>query len=66
MAVTVVGGYKNLVSKLFFRQGVILNLIILKSFRFLIFKIPGSRQKLSRNEIWREDFLKSAVPARKF
>jgi hypothetical protein len=29
---------------------------ILKSFRFLIFKIPGSHQKLSQNEIWREDF----------
>jgi hypothetical protein len=37
MAVTVVGGYKNLVPILFFRQGVIQNLIILKSFRFLIF-----------------------------
>ena len=37
MAVTVVGGYKNLVPKLFFRRGVIQNLIILKSFRFLIF-----------------------------
>jgi hypothetical protein len=66
MAVTVVGGYKNLVLKLFFRLGVIQNLIILKSFRFLIFKIPGSRQKLSQNEIWREDFFKLSVPARKF
>jgi hypothetical protein len=30
-------GYKNLVPKLLFRRGVIQNLIILKSFRFLIF-----------------------------
>jgi hypothetical protein len=66
MAVTVVGGYKNLVPKLFFRRGVIQNLIILKSFRFLIFKIPGSHQKLSQNEIWREDFFKSVCSRQKF
>jgi hypothetical protein len=40
---------------------------ILKSFRFLIFKIPGSRQKLSQNEIWQEDFfLNLSVPTRNF
>jgi hypothetical protein len=37
MAVTVVGGYKNLVPKLFFRRGVIPEFDYFLSFRFLIF-----------------------------
>jgi hypothetical protein len=42
------------------------NLIILKSFRFLIFKIPGTRQKkCHKMRFGGKIFLTLAVPARK-
>jgi hypothetical protein len=62
MAVTVVGGYKNLVPKLFFRRGVIPEFDYFKKFQN-----PWLPPKVVTKEIWWEDFfLNLSVPARKF
>ncbi len=62
-----VGEFKNLVPRYLSGKELLRDLIILKSFRFLIFKTSGTCQKLSQNEFWREENFKTlAVPVKLF
>jgi hypothetical protein len=69
MAVTVVGGYKNLVPKLFFRWGVIQNLIILYFKKFQVFDFLKSLAFAKSCHKLRSDgkiFFKSVCSRQKF